>query len=125
LITKQQKVETTIKTIRDWKKYSQQSLKEALSTINWSTMENTNDVITLNDRLKQTLKTALDKTAPWRTVRLRGQNQVEDLNIKWLKNRRDKCYQSGKVQKMKNYRTLTNNSGQKHMRSEKLKSKSN
>jgi len=90
---------TTNKTIRDWRPYTKEKLQEQLSKTDWREIGETNDVTTLNDRIEQTLKQAYDKVVPWKTIKLRGNNQLEDLNIQSLKRRRDNSYKKWKLTK--------------------------
>jgi len=84
------KTETTF--IRDWRRYSREKLLEVLSKENWEIINNTNDITTLNDRLEQSIKKATDLVAPWKSIKIRGNKFITDLNLQDKQRKRDRSY---------------------------------
>jgi len=90
---------TEITYIRDWRHYSKAKLHSFLSKEDWDTINQTEDKTTLNDRLEQAIKKATDLSAPWTTIKSRGDTFIKDLNIRDLQKRRDRAYNVWKKNK--------------------------
>ena len=65
---------------------------DGIKNHDWAAINQTTDLTTLNDRIEQTLRSTLDKIAPWTCIRQRGDNFVTDINLRSKQQKRNKQY---------------------------------